>query len=357
MVSSVQDIHPVFTAVAAAVEQQQASFTELVRSSQISSEFIENVTNSAVDIDKQARDAAVVNSSADMSGKTIDKLLTRALVVLRQNEIANRRRSERVPHVLNIKLNDKLGVRERETVDFGLGGLLFLPKDDDYFEVDNVLSIDIEGCGKTAGIVRAISELGIHVEFQNLPESVDKNILDLISKVTLEDSFKIEIAREGAEAISKKMESLLNSGELTHEQLFDRDYQEISGTNPVQVSVAALNVLEQFLPLIQEPILEKESSMVFCAAVDRNGYLPVHNKKYSQPQRPDDIEWNVSNCRNRLIFDDRAGLSAARNLLPHLVQAYPRELGNDITVMMKEVDVPIMVKGHHWGAFRTAYKI
>lgn len=357
VVSSVQDIHPVFTAVAAAVEQQQASFTELVRSSQISSEFIENVTNSAVEIDKQARDAAVVNSSADMSGKTIDKLLTRALVVLRQNEIANRRRSERVPHVLNIKLNDKFGVRERETVDFGLGGLLFLPKDDDYFEVDNVLSIDIEGCGKTSGIVRAISELGIHVEFQNLPESVDKNILDLISKVTLEDSFKIEIAREGAEAISKKMESLLNSGELTHEQLFDRDYQEISGTNPVQVSVAALNVLEQFLPLIQEPILEKESSMVFCAAVDRNGYLPVHNKKYSQPQRPDDIEWNVSNCRNRLIFDDRAGLSAARNLLPHLVQAYPRELGNDITVMMKEVDVPIMVKGHHWGAFRTAYKI
>lgn len=75
VVSSVQDIHPVFTAVAAAVEQQQASFTELVRSSQISSEFIENVTNSAVEIDKQARDAAVVNSSADMSGKTIDKCL------------------------------------------------------------------------------------------------------------------------------------------------------------------------------------------------------------------------------------------------------------------------------------------
>ncbi len=153
------------------------------------------------------------------------------------------------------------------------------------------------------------------------------------------------------------MEALLSSGELTHEQLFDRDYQEIPDTNPVQVSTASLKILEQILPPIQEPLLEKESSMVFCAAVDRNGYLPVHNKQYSQPQRLDDPEWNVSNCRNRLIFDDRAGLSAARNLLPHLVQAYPRELGNNETVMMKEVDVPIMVKGHHWGAFRTAYKI
>lgn len=357
VVRSVEEIHPVFTAVAAAVEQQQASFSELLRTSQISSNFIEHVTNSAIEIDDQAREAEVVNSAADLSGKAIAKLLTRALVVLRHNEVANRRRHERIPHVLNIKIGNKTNIRERETIDFGLGGLLFLPKNDDYFELDNLLEIDMEGCGKAIGIVRAISELGIHVEFQNLPESVDENIMNLISKVTVEDSFKIEIAKEGAQAISKKMESLLRSGELTHEQLFDREYQEIPGTNPVQVSVAALRASEQFLPQIQEPIVEKEPSMVFCAAVDRNGYLPVHNKKYSQPQRPDDPEWNVTNCRNRLIFDDRAGLSAARNLLPHLVQAYPREMGNNITVMMKEVDVPIMVKGHHWGAFRTAYKI
>lgn len=357
VVRSVEDIHPVFTAVAAAVEQQQASFAELVRTSQISTTFIENVTDSAVQIDEQAREAAVVNSAADLSGKAIDKLLTRALVVLRQNEIANRRRHERIPHVLKIKIDGRSNLRERETVDFGLGGLLFLPKKDDYFELDDLLNIDIEGCGKATAIVRAISELGIHVEFQNLPESVDENIMNLISSVTYEDSFKIDIAKKGAEAISKKMEALLSSGELTHEQLFDRDYQEIPDTNPVQVSTASLKILEQILPPIQEPLLEKESSMVFCAAVDRNGYLPVHNKQYSQPQRLDDPEWNVSNCRNRLIFDDRAGLSAARNLLPHLVQAYPRELGNNETVMMKEVDVPIMVKGHHWGAFRTAYKI
>ena len=97
--------------------------------------------------------------------------------------------------------------------------------------------------------------------------------------------------------------------------------------------------------------------MFFCAAVDRNAYLSVHNKVYSQPQRPGDVTWNTAHCRNRRIFDDRAGLSAARNVRPYLIQNYPRDMGGGVTVVMREIDVPIRVFGKHWGGFRTAYKI
>jgi methyl-accepting chemotaxis protein len=96
--------------------------------------------------------------------------------------------------------------------------------------------------------------------------------------------------------------------------------------------------------------------MVFCAAVDRNGYLPVHNLVFSKPQRPGDPVWNAANARNRRIFDDRAGLGAARNTRPFLVQAYHRDMGGGVTVLMKEIDAPILVRGRHWGGFRTAYK-
>ena len=58
---------------------------------------------------------------------------------------------------------------------------------------------------------------------------------------------------------------------------------------------------------IPEPLLESDPRMVFCAAVDRNGYLPVHNRKYSLPQRPGQTAWNTANSRARRIFDDRAG--------------------------------------------------
>lgn len=96
--------------------------------------------------------------------------------------------------------------------------------------------------------------------------------------------------------------------------------------------------------------------MVFCAAVDRNGYLGVHNNIYSLPQRRGDAVWNTAHSRNRRIFDDRAGLSAARNVRPYLIQNYPRDMGNGVIVMMREIDVPIRVFGKHWGGFRTAYK-
>ncbi len=94
--------------------------------------------------------------------------------------------------------------------------------------------------------------------------------------------------------------------------LFDEAYAPIEGSNPQQFRTKYLDFVERVLPAIQEPFLSRDPRMVFCATVDRNGYLPVHNKIYSQPQRPGDVAWNTANCRNRRIFNDRAGLAAAQ---------------------------------------------
>jgi methyl-accepting chemotaxis protein len=91
--------------------------------------------------------------------------------------------------------------------------------------------------------------------------------------------------------------------------------------------------------------------------IDRNGYLPVHNKIYSQPQRPGDTAYNTANARNRRIFNDPAGLAAGRNTRSFLIQSYARDMGGGNMVMMREIDVPVRVRGRHWGGFRTAYKL
>ncbi len=82
----------------------------------------------------------------------------------------------------------------------------------------------------------------------------------------------------------------------------------------------------------------------------------MHNKKYSHPQRPGEPEWNTANSRNKRIFDDRAGLSAARNTRPYMIQYYPRDMGGGQIVMMWEIVAPIRVLGRHWGGFRMAYR-
>jgi methyl-accepting chemotaxis protein len=130
----------------------------------------------------------------------------------------------------------------------------------------------------------------------------------------------------------------------------------VPGTDPVQYGTAYLTVFERLLPSILERVLASDASMAFCLAIDRNGYIPVHNRIYSQAQRTGDPVWNAANSRNKRIFDDRAGITAARSTRPFVVQAYARDMGGGKIVMMQEVDAPIRIFGRHWGGLRTAYK-
>jgi len=139
--------------------------------------------------------------------------------------------------------------------------------------------------------------------------------------------------------------------------MFDTNYVEIPGTNPVQYRTKFLDWADRALPAFQEAFLAKDKRVAFCAMVDRNGYLPVHNKIYSHPQRPGDVAWNTANSRNRRIFNDTAGLAAGSNQRSYLIQSYARDMGGGNTVMMREIDVPIRIRGRHWGGFRTAYKL
>jgi methyl-accepting chemotaxis protein len=96
--------------------------------------------------------------------------------------------------------------------------------------------------------------------------------------------------------------------------------------------------------------------VVFVAAVDKNGYLPTHNKVFSKPQGSDPA-WNAANCRNRRIFNDRVGLAAGQNTEPFLLQTYRRDMGGGKYVLMKDVSAPIYVQGRHWGGVRMGYRV
>ncbi len=171
-----------------------------------------------------------------------------------------------------------------------------------------------------------------------------------------EDSEIIEIAQTAALRIGSLFEDAIRGSSITPTELFDTIYVEIPGTNPIQYRTGFLSLTDKILPSIQETILSQNSDIVFCAAVDRNGYLPTHNQKFSQAQRKGEIEWNTANCRNRRIFNDRVGLRAGQNTLPFLVQAYRRDMGNNQFAMMKDISAPIIVNNKHWGSFRIGLR-
>lgn len=164
----------------------------------------------------------------------------------------------------------------------------------------------------------------------------------------------IRHVRALAKRISQTFDEAIDENMISHSDLFDRSYRGIHGSNPEQFTTRALEFLDRVLPPIQEPAIALDPKIVFCAAVDENGYLPTHNKKFSHPPSEDPV-WNMGNCRNRRIFDDRVGLKAGRNREPFLLQVYRRDMGGGEFKMMKDLSAPILVKGKKWGGLRLAY--
>ncbi len=164
----------------------------------------------------------------------------------------------------------------------------------------------------------------------------------------------VSMAREAATEISRLLENAVETGAISQDDLFDQTYQPIPGSNPPQFTSRFLSLTDRLLPPVQDTLLGRHERLIFCAAVDRNGYLPTHNRQYSQPQGSDP-EWNAANCRNRRKFDDPVGLRAAANQAPFVVQSYRRDMGHGRQTLVLDVSTPITVKGRHWGAFRLGY--
>ncbi len=201
---------------------------------------------------------------------------------------------------------------------------------------------------------------GVHTVSARVHSLVDRSETMVRECVTLgggsEDMQFIERVQRDAARIGEAFEEAVARREITLTQLFDQRYQPIPGTNPEQMMAPYTKLCDKLLPPIQEDAAGFDPRVVFCASVDKNGYLPTHNNKFSQPQGNDPV-WNAANSRNRRIFDDRVGLKAGRNTKPFLLQVYRRDMGGGNFVLMKDLSAPIMVQGRHWGGLRLAYKL
>ena len=188
--------------------------------------------------------------------------------------------------------------------------------------------------------------------------SVSETLIELTAATGVEtpDTRFIEAVQRTAARVGKRFEQALARGEITEAALFDANYVPIPGTDPQQFTTPFTAFTDRALPEIQEPLLALDERVAFCAAVDLRGYLPTHNRKFSQPQRAGDPVWNAANCRNRRVFADRTGLAAATHTQPFLLQTYRRDMGGGAYAMMKDASAPIYVNGRHWGGLRLAYK-
>jgi len=356
----ISEFGPVFEAVASAVEAQSVTSGTLDEAAGRTSEFVEHVGERVSAIDGASARVVDLGAAAQeecgVLGGLIDMLDHRVVMLLRQSDQGDSGALDRLPAAIAVTVHAGTDTHAGTTVDLSEVAATLNPIEGWLPRPGEQCTLEIEGIGRVPAVLTGASKFGLNFALHPEGTPAEETLRARVDAIRAEHDGPIALAVSTANAVSAAIEAAVTAGRLAEDDVFDLDYKPIAGTNPQQFSTRYLEVFDAILPDIQEPPTKDDPQMVFCAAVDRNGYLPVHNLAYSKPQRPDDPVWNAGNSRNRRIFDDRAGLNAARNTRPFLVQSYARDMGNGQVVIMKEVDAPISVFGRHWGGLRMAYR-
>lgn len=152
--------------------------------------------------------------------------------------------------------------------------------------------------------------------------------------------------------VTSLFNNFIKEGKLTQTQLFDTFYIPIPNTYPQKYHTQYDQITDNNLRNILDNCLDQNSNIVFVVAVDKNGYLPTHNTKYSA-ELTGKPKIDIKKNRTKRIFNGRTGLTASKNIKPFLLQKYNRDTGKN----MFDISSPIFIDNKHWGALRIGYKI
>ncbi|WPZ35194.1 methyl-accepting chemotaxis protein [Thalassobaculum sp. OXR-137] len=359
IVAGVEELSQRAGSVSSAADEQRAAIAEIARSAERASLETGQVADQIGAIQDTAqmslRAADRLSEVATRLGRDVGDLQRRIVTMLRTSSTGQAGQSERVSVGIAGTLSVGSAALTGHVIDLSPSGGLFFPGLEES-ATGQTGAVDVEGIGRMPIRVVGSSPLGSHLQFLD-PSAADlARVRQAMEATKVKDAPLVDLCRDAAERLSGILASALSSGRLDQAGLFDEDYVPIAGTDPVQYSTRFLALTDEQFPAIQEAVVAKNSAIVFCAAVDRNAYLPTHNAAFSKPQKPGETVWNTANSRNRRIFDDRAGLLAARNTEPYKIQSYVRDMGGGNKQVLKEVDCPIRVANRIWGNLRLAYR-
>ncbi len=207
-------------------------------------------------------------------------------------------------------------------------------------------------------------------------------------------SLALQCSRETAAEI----EGLINSARLGGQEILDTNYVEIkgplvrqlgrifdvsrvtpSGFNPPKYTTSYDPKIDEICLRLVDKYCAQMPDLAYVVVVDLNGFLIAHAKKYRQ-NWSGDYEKDLAGNRIKRIFEDRAGIRAARNGLVgagrvglrasrdefrragvnlkrvltddcFLLQTYARDTG----AVLNDLSVPLIIRGEHFGAVRLAY--
>jgi methyl-accepting chemotaxis protein len=141
---------------------------------------------------------------------------------------------------------------------------------------------------------------------------------------------------------------LLRQADRQGVDIFDHQYRRIPNSHPARYHTLYDGAIDQALTRLLDGILDQLPGGFYTLLIDKNGYCPTHNSRYSR-DATGDIEHDTRYVRNKRIFDDPVSLAAARNESGVLCQTYMRDTGEIVT----DLSIPVDIDRQRWGAVRV----
>jgi len=187
-------------------------------------------------------------------------------------------------------------------------------------------------------------------------EMTASEMFDSIVKAGLspQDSAMVERAQEHAREVERIAEEAIAAGKLDTAQLFDQDYREIEGSNPVRFRTSLVDWAHANWRHLLDGAAGGEGPIMAAACTDMNGYLPTHLTKHSQAPTGD-LAHDTRFCRNGRMILDAIDQKAKRSGDAYMMAVYRQEGDGKTYRVVRNVYVPVFVAGRRWGDFELAY--
>jgi methyl-accepting chemotaxis protein len=179
--------------------------------------------------------------------------------------------------------------------------------------------------------------------------TVTEGVFEVVSRFHIGDSAfdrSLRATEEYRDRIGTYLAEQLTQGV----DVFDRQYEPISNTNPPKYHTRYDRQVEARLRDLFEELMQRIEGCAFAIAVDVNGYSPTHIKKASRPLTGDPAV-DLVQSRDKRMFNKPTELRAASNTGPMLMQTYLRDTGE----VLVDLSMPIHLGGRHWGAIRVGF--
>lgn len=175
--------------------------------------------------------------------------------------------------------------------------------------------------------------------------SITEKMLEMVSLFTTgEGAFDniISWARTTREHFQHEIQAIKDSGV----DIFDSKLVEVPDTQPQKYETAFTSAFQRKMLQHCDTARGQIEGIIYCLAIAKNGYLPIHHKDFSHPMTGDPARDLANSRHQRVYLNNKAEQRRCTHTKPMLLQTYKRDTGE----VLNDLSLPIYINGRHWGA-------